>query len=150
MLRGYVTIDDWPAVVSNLRKARRKWARLTRVLSREGVDARTSGQIYLAVVQSVLLYRPETWVMTPRIGRVLGRFHHRVAHRLTGRKPRQGRDGVLVYPSLEDAMAEAGLQEVETYVSRRQNTVTQFIATRPIMDLCLATEQRPGPRVSKR
>ena len=69
---------------------------------------------------------------------------------MTRRKPRQGRDGVLVYPPLEDAMAEAGLQEVETYVSRRQNTVAQFIATRPIMDLCLATEQRPGPRVSKR
>ena len=55
-----------------------------------------------------------------------------------------------VYPPLDDAMAEVELQEVETYVSRRQNTVAQFIATRPIMDLCLAAERRPGPRVSKR
>ena len=38
-------------------------------------------------------------------------------------------------------MAEAGMQEVETYISRHQNTVTQFIATRPIMDLCLVAER---------
>ena len=30
--------DDWPAVVRNLRGARQKWARLSRVLGREGED----------------------------------------------------------------------------------------------------------------
>ena len=34
-------------------------------------------------------------------------------------------------------MTEAVLQEVETYISCLHNKVTQFIATRPIMDLCL-------------
>ena len=53
-------------------------------------------------------------------------------------------------PTLEDAIAEAGFQEVDTYISRRQNTVTQFIVTRPIMDLCLVAERRPGSRVTKR
>ena len=43
--------DDWPKVVRNLRRARQKWARLTRVPIREGADARTLGHIYLAVVQ---------------------------------------------------------------------------------------------------
>ena len=47
-------------------------------------------------------------------------------------------------------MAEAGLNEVETYISRRQNTVAQYIATRPIMDLRLAVKCRPGPRVAMR
>ena len=47
-------------------------------------------------------------------------------------------------------MAEAGMQEVETYVSHRQNNVTQFIATRPIMDLCLETVWNPGAWVLKR
>ena len=47
-------------------------------------------------------------------------------------------------------MAEAGLQEVETYISCLQNTVTQYIETRPIMDLCLAGKRRPGARVAKR
>ena len=47
-------------------------------------------------------------------------------------------------------MTNTGLQEVETYVSHHQNTVAQFIATRPIMDLCLVAERRPGSRVTKR
>ena len=60
----------------------------------------------------------------PPIRRFLGGFHHKVARRLTGRQHRLGRDGLWIYPPLEDAIAEAGLQEVETYVSRRKNTVT--------------------------
>ena len=82
--------------------------------------------------------------------RVLGGFHHRVAHRLTGQKPQKVCYGGWVYLILEDAMAEAGLQEVETYVSRRQNTVAQYIVNRPIMDLCLVAKWMPGPRVAMR
>ena len=86
--------------------------------------------------------------MNPHIRRVLGGLHDRVALRMMGRQPRQWRYGVWTYPPLEDVMAEMGIQEVETYVSRNQKIVTQFIVTRPIMDLCLVEEQRPGPRIS--
>ena len=82
------------------------------------------GQIYLAVGQSIFLYGSEKWVMTPRIGRVLGGFHHKVARRLTGRQPRLGRDGLWIYHPLEDAISEAGLKEMETYVSRHKNIFT--------------------------
>ena len=47
-------------------------------------------------------------------------------------------------------MVEAVLQKVETYVSRRQKTVAQFIVTMPIIDLCIEAERIPGPRVSMR
>ena len=63
-------------------------------------------------------------------------FHHRVVCRLTGRNTRRSTDDTCVYPPL----AEAGLQEVDTYIAYRQDTVTKYIATGPIMDLCLATE----------
>ena len=46
-------------------------------------------------------------------------------------------------------MPEAGIQEVETYVSCQQNMVTKYIATIPIMDLFLVAERLPGTRVSK-
>ena len=98
-------------MVCNLRCARQEWARLTKILSREGADARISGNIYLAVVQLVLLYGSETWVLTLRTKRVLGRLHHRLARRLKGRQPWKGRDRGWVYPPLDDAMAEAGLKE---------------------------------------
>ena len=44
------------SMVRNLRRARKKRSQLTRILSMEGEDDRTSGHIYLVVVQSVLLY----------------------------------------------------------------------------------------------
>ena len=45
-------------------------------------------------------------------------------------------------------MVEAVFQEVETYIYRCQNTVTQFIATRPIIELCLAVERRQDSRAA--
>ena len=47
-------------------------------------------------------------------------------------------------------MAESGVQDVETYVSCRHNTIANFIATRPVMDLGLAAAWHPEDRVSKR
>ena len=55
--------DDWPAVMRNLRRTKQKWAWLTQILSREGSYARTSGHIYLAVVQSLMMYRSDTWLL---------------------------------------------------------------------------------------
>ena len=92
----------------------------------------------------------ESWVMKTCIGRILGGFHHRVARRLTGRQPWRVRVGRWVYPLLTEAMYKVELQEVETYISRHQNIVSQFNATRPIMDLCLVAERRLGSQVSKR
>ena len=57
---------------------------------------------------------------------------------------RQQADGSWVYPHLMAAMVEVGLEEVEIYVTNRQNTVAKFITTTPIMDLCLVAERHPG------
>ena len=57
--------EDWPQVVKNLRREWQKWARLTRVLMRKGAYACTLGHIYLAVVQLVIIYGSDIWVMTP-------------------------------------------------------------------------------------
>ena len=44
-------------------------------------------------------------------------------------------------------MVEELFHEVENYVSCLQNTGAQFIATKPIMELCLEAEQRTGSRM---
>jgi len=51
---------DWSEVYSNLKKTRPRWARVSRVLAREGADTRVSGMFYKAVIQSVHLYGCET------------------------------------------------------------------------------------------
>ena len=55
--------DDFPAVAGNLGKARKIWGRLKRILSREGADKRVQGNFSKAVVQQVLLFGAETWVL---------------------------------------------------------------------------------------
>ena len=71
----------------------------------------------MAVVQAVIMYGPEMWMMILHISRFWGGFHHRVARSLTGRQPRRGRYGGWVYPPLVEAMLEAVLKEEYTYVS---------------------------------
>ena len=58
---------------------------MSRVLSWEGADKRVSGNFFKSVVQAVLLFKAETWVLTPRIERVLESFIHRAAKRITGK-----------------------------------------------------------------
>ena len=94
-----------------------------------------SGNFFKAVVQQVLLFGAETWV-SPMMERALSAFIHGAARRLTGRQPRKGRDGKWHYPSLESSMKEAGITDVRTSINRRQNTVAQYIFTRPLLDLC--------------
>ena len=84
--------NDWPAVVANMWKAWKKWYQISRILGREGGDTRTLGMFYKAVVQVVLLFISDNWVMTLIIGSTLGGFHHWVAHRLTGNQLRRNAD----------------------------------------------------------
>ena len=126
---------DWPAVAGNIRKARANWGRLARILVREGADLKVTRSFYTAVTQQVLLFRAESWVLTKTMESALDVFQGRVARRLTGKLPCQGRDGKWVYPSLAGALKEAGVVRARTLVLQRQNTVAQFIATRPILGL---------------
>ena len=130
--------------------ARKIWGRLQGILSREGATKRVSVNFFKAVVQQVLLFGAETWVVTPMMERALSTFKHGAARRLTGRQPRKGRYGKWYFPSMEGAMQEAGLTDVLTSINRRQNTVAQYIATRPLLYLCKGATKREGARVTLR
>ena len=99
------------------------------------------------MVQQVLLFGPETWVLTPRIERALNSFMHGSARRITERHPRRGWDRKWFYPSLEGAMKESGFKDIRTLINNRQITVAQYIATQTLMDLCEGTNQIGGAMV---
>jgi hypothetical protein len=137
--------SDWPAVYYNLKKARKRWARVSRVLTREGADSRVCGMFYKAVVQSILLYGCETWNITSQVLSVLEGFHHRVARRLSGKRPFYlPREDQWVYPPIEEALEAASLYPIKHYISVRQNTLAENVATRPILDLCRESERLSG------
>ena len=102
------------------------------------------------MTQQVLLFGAETWVLTVKMEAALDDFQGRVARRLTGRILRRGTDGKWRYPPLAGATKDAGIVRARTSVLRRQNTVAQFVATRPILALCEGTERRGGTRVLQR
>ena len=120
------------------------------ILRREGATTRILGNFFKSVVQHVLLFGAETWVVTPNMERALSAFLHGAARRLTGRQPRREKDGEWQYPSLEGGMEEAGLTDIHTSIPRSQNTVAQYIATRPLLDLCVGARAREGAKVTLR
>ena len=71
--------DYFSAVVRNLCNAQKKWAWLLGVLGWEGSKTRVSRTFFKVVVQVVLLFGSETWVMKPCMGRALGFSQNRVA-----------------------------------------------------------------------
>jgi hypothetical protein len=85
--------DDLPAVRENMKKARKRWARVSRVLTRNGASPKMMGKFYTAVVQSVLLYGSETWVLSEKMRRMLEGFHNRCARQMTKR---------FIHPDLEN------------------------------------------------
>ena len=92
--------DDWPAVAGNLEKARKVLGILQGILSRERATKRVPENFFKAVVQQVLMFGAETWVVSLRMERALSAFIHGAARRITGRQPRRGRDEKWFYPSL--------------------------------------------------
>ena len=94
---------------------------------------------YKTVVQAVLLFGSEMWVMTPRIIRTLGVIFHWVDQQMVGKNAEEHGQDLSVSPSgCSDGRGR--LEEVETYVALCQNKITQSITTYPIMDLCLKAE----------
>ena len=77
----------WKEVIVNLQKELRNWSCLSRILGCEGADDRMSGRLYLSIVQVILLFGTDTWVVNHCIGRLLGGFHHGVVWRIADKQP---------------------------------------------------------------
>ena len=59
-------------------------------------------------------------------------------------KPCRQSDGTWTNPASEDVRAEVGLHTIKQYIRVRRNTVAQYIATRPIFELCTEAERKRG------
>ena len=141
---GYDLEDDVPNH-SVLSKARKRWGMVSRILRRDGLRPKAAGMFYKAVVQAVLLYGAETWAVSPAMLKALEGFHHRVACQLTGKVGRYlPWEDRWYYPPIEEALEEAGLFPIKVYIDRRQNTLVDHVATRPLLGLCLDCDKLDG------
>ena len=62
------------------------------VLVKAVINMRSREIFYKLVVQVVLMYRRDTWVVTDAMVEVLEGFRHRIARRIMGKMPRRFRE----------------------------------------------------------
>jgi hypothetical protein len=137
--------DDIQAIRAQLRKARATWARVGQVLRAENVPPRVAAKFYKAVVQAVLLYGSETWVLSATALASLEGFHIRAAYRMAVRhKPRRGPRHGWIYPKSKDVLEECGMSTLEEYITVRRQTIAVYVATRPILTECRQGERKRG------
>ena len=136
--------EDWPALVKNLAWTKTIWSRMLRILIREGAMPRLSGFFFKDVIQALLIFGAENWVVTSHIGKVLGGFQTEVERRMTGHLPWRTTDMTWIYTSAAATREAAGFLKMEEYTRRLQNTVTQYIYTRSLLELCEGSERYPG------
>ena len=78
--------NDWPAVLRNIRKARQVWGRIGKFLRREGAEPAVSENNYRAVVQAVLLFGADTWVLLAPMMKRLEEVHVGFLQQVTQKK----------------------------------------------------------------
>ena len=71
----YQTDDDWPAVRQNIMYASLVCGRLGTLLQLEGSYPRVEAMLYMAGVQSILLYGLDTWFLLVAIDNKLEGSH---------------------------------------------------------------------------
>ena len=143
--------NDWPAVLRNLKRARSKWAMIRKVLVRDQANPRVAGYFYKAVVQAVLLYGCESWVITDSVLKRLESFHHKVARQITGQRVWFCRaTNELVGPPIAEVLERASLLTMREYLSRRQRKAVEYIATKPIYDAATTAARRPGSSTGRK
>ena len=69
--------DDWPEVIRNLTKVWAVWQRMLRILSMERARLQVSIYFSKSIIQLVMLFGVETWVVTSWMRRVLRFFKTR-------------------------------------------------------------------------
>ena len=105
---------------------------VARVPEKTGATVLAWGVMYKEVVQSVLLYGSDGWVVTGEMLQVLEGFRHWAAQWIMGMTA-----GVeWEYPLVVKAIEAAGIHPIWVYIKRQKTTIEERVACRPIYELC--------------
>jgi hypothetical protein len=130
--------SDLAACLRNVARARAKWGEISRILRRDGASVGSTARFYVVIVNAVLLFASETWVVTQRIENMLTTFHNKCA-RIIGHtyiRPKIDAPTEWVYPSVTSSLEAAHLLPLRTYLDRRRAKFREFAQTREIYHRC--------------
>ena len=91
---------------------------------------------YRAVVQVVLPFDSESWVLSEAMDKMVEGEHTGFLCQRMGKQVRQNMGGTWVTLVVGEVQEAAGTQSEDTYIFRRHGTVAQWVALRPIFEVC--------------
>ena len=80
------------------------------------METRTPRRFYMVVLQYMLLFGLELWVVIPNIMWEMGSFHNCAALIISGQIP-QCQNGRREYPLISEELEEAGMEPIAYYIS---------------------------------
>jgi hypothetical protein len=113
-----------------------KWGRAGKILTSQGTPPKMMASFYKAIIQAVLLYGADSWVLTQEMERKLQSFHHRCARYIARKHIRKDGHGQWIAPPSDQVLHSLGLQTVKAYIQQRKNTVSTYAATTDIFKQC--------------
>ena len=119
--------DDTKCIQDNLKKARKRWACVGKILKTEGVNSKIMAKFYITIVQAVLLYGADSWVIKKRDYDALKSFHRRAVRYMTGQHIRKLGENQWNYPEHEKLLKKCGLFDIDIYITRRRGTLRKYL-----------------------
>ena len=91
---------------------------------------------YRAVVQAVLLYGSEAWVLLASMANSIEETHTELLQMIMGKRLKQLEDETWETPGAEVTREGLGNQSESIYIEQQQATVAQWVALRPLFEVC--------------
>ena len=123
----YNDLDD-AAVTQNLQKARKVWSHIHRILRADGCSPHVMAYFYKTIIQSVLLFGSESWVLSQRLRKRLDSFHLRCARQIAHRPIRQLPTGEWEHPNSLEVLEICKMSPISTYIAKRKTSILQSYA----------------------
>ena len=101
--------------------------RLSKVLKRRDANPMIMGTFYKAVIEAVLLYGSESWVLSENNLKKLRSFHNKCARHMVGYHIQQIDNNNWIHPPTKDVLEKCGLKPIEYYISNRRCTLREYI-----------------------
>ena len=93
------TNDNWLEVQQKFKRVQKVWGRLGKMLQREGEGIKVSVTLYMEVVQAVLLFASEYWVLSEAMEKIMEGAHAGLLIQFKVKQPQRNMGGTWLTPS---------------------------------------------------
>ena len=111
--------------------------RFRKMLQREGEKTAISEKFYCVVIQAVLLFGVENWVLLATMTQRLEEVHIGLLRHVTKLKERRLKDDSWQKVAADRVIQGAGTKPLHTYLYRRQEIVAEWVTLQPIFEVCV-------------